>query len=109
LSLMKTSGRKIVVLADMLELGRRARSEHRAIGEFVTKLGFRYLFTFGARAKAIYRAARVQVGIHYTDKKRLAKDLRNLLRAGDILLVKGSRGMRMEDVITTVQSLPRNA
>ncbi len=100
LAMMKTTGKKIVVLADMLELGRASAQEHQQIGEIVTAMGFEYLLTFGDQARSIHEHAAVPLKAHYDQKNVLAEYAAELLVPGDMILVKGSRGMKMEDVVT---------
>lgn len=104
LAAMKTSGTKFVVLADMLELGDASAEEHRTIGAAVRALGFDRLLTFGSMGEEIVKGARVQHGIHFNDKQELSRYLASKLSAGDIVLVKGSRGMKMEEVVASVQN-----
>lgn len=93
-------GKKILVLGDMLELGLAAAFEHRKIGEAVKRLGFRHLLGFGPETKATVRSAGKLVwSKHYTDPKTLGSDLSKLLQDGDIVYIKGSRGMKMERVL----------
>lgn len=103
LGAMKTPGKRIAVLADMLELGAGAEEAHRSVGKEVGKAGVDYLLTFGPLARQIHDAAAVRFKSHYDQKNVLAEYLVELLSAGDVVLVKGSRGMKMEDVVTFLQ------
>jgi UDP-N-acetylmuramoyl-tripeptide--D-alanyl-D-alanine ligase len=103
LGAMRTAGKRIAVLADMLELGVGAGEAHRRIGKEVGKAGIDYLLTFGSLARQIHDAAAVKFKSHYDQKNVLAEYLIELLSAGDVVLVKGSRGMKMEDVVTFLQ------
>lgn len=97
---MKCSGNKIIIMADMLELGEVAQQEHERIGKEIEKRGFEYLLTFGDMAKFINESANVKMKIHYDQKNVLSEYACELASEGDIILVKGSRGMKMEDVVT---------
>ena len=102
--------RKVVaVLGDMLELGTHGPAAHRFIGEKVARLNFDYLLTVGEFAAEMVTAAR-GAGMGKTraracaDKEEIVGWLqdavsRGKLGAGDIVLCKGSRGMRMETII----------
>jgi len=102
--------RKVVaVLGDMLELGTHGSAAHRFIGEKVAKLDFDYLLTVGEFAAETVAAAR-GAGMAKAraracaDKEEIVAWLREAvgggkLQAGDIVLCKGSRGMRMETII----------
>jgi UDP-N-acetylmuramoyl-tripeptide--D-alanyl-D-alanine ligase len=96
---MKCKGKKIVVLGDMLELGSAAVEEHQAVGTEVKRLGFEYLLTYGAGAAAIVETAGAAYGFHYEEKATLTAYLEELVMPSDVVLVKGSRGMKMEEVV----------
>lgn len=100
---MKTAGKRIAVLADMLELGAWAEKAHRSVGNEVGKAGIDYLLTYGPLARHIHDAATVKFKSHYDQKNVLAEYLIELVSAGDVVLVKGSRRMKMEDVVTFLQ------
>ena len=94
---MHSRGKKIAVLADMLELGKQSMREHQAVGENV---GVDCLLTFGRYARAIHESASAKTKFHYDQKNVLSEYLAELVTPGDIVLVKGSHGMAMEDVVT---------
>ena len=100
LGAMKTSGKKIAVLADMLELGEISEREHRLVADLVKSSGVEYLLTYGPLSKATHDASTVQFKVHYDQKNILAEYLAELLTTGDTVLIKGSRGMKMDDVVT---------
>ena len=100
LSSANVTGKKIAVLADMLELGERAEEEHARVGGEAARLGIEYVLTFGRLAKRIHSSAKGSITLHYDQKNMLAEYLAELVAPGDAVLVKGSRGMRMEDVVT---------
>ena len=93
--------RKIAVLGDMLELGEFSAEAHRKIGEILGDYGCSALFAYGPMS-AETAAAAAAAGVfsrHYAEQEALIRDLRAYVAEGDILLVKGSRGMKMERVI----------
>ena len=95
-------GRKIAVLGDMLELGDAAEEAHRRIGRRVAELGFAALVTYGPQSRWIHttaEAAGCPICCHAETHEAAAEHLRTLLRDGDTVLFKGSRGMKMEAVI----------
>jgi UDP-N-acetylmuramoyl-tripeptide--D-alanyl-D-alanine ligase len=100
---IQTSGKRIAVLADMLELGTSKEEDHRAVGTAVGTNHVEYLLTYGTLARHIHDAASVKFKAHYDQKNMLAEYLNRLLSNGDVVLVKGSRSMKMEDVITFLQ------
>ncbi len=98
---MPVEGRRIVVLGDMLELGADTERAHRAIGRVLPEHGVSVLLTVGEAARAAADAARAGgVETHQYDETSSAlADLRGLVGAGDLVLVKGSRRMAMEDIV----------
>lgn len=102
---LRVDGARCVVLGDMLELGKAARAEHEALGAAVAAAGIPYVLTFGRHARAISRAASgvARVAMHFSEKAELLAAVDALLEAGDAVLVKGSRGMRMEEVVAHLQ------
>ena len=95
-------GRSFAVLADMLELGEKSEDQHRLVGEIAAEIGIDFLLTFGDEANAIHKAA-LEKGLarayHFETKKEIEEFLRAYLRGGDLVLVKGSRGMEMETIV----------
>lgn len=101
---VKGAGRTFAVLGDMLELGERAERVHREIGRELARAGTDYLLTTGVLGAAIAAGARDAgmpedrvVTAH--DQAAVARRLREIVRKGDVVLVKGSRGARMERVL----------
>ena len=101
LSEMKAD-RKIAVLGDMLELGTISEESHRNAGLLAAKAKVDVLMTYGERSLASAEKAR-ECGVPevygFTDKKELADKLFEILKPGDAVLFKASRGMALEDVI----------
>jgi UDP-N-acetylmuramoyl-tripeptide--D-alanyl-D-alanine ligase len=96
---INAAGKKIAVLADMLELGKHAEEHHRQIGKNTAQRGIEILLTYGPLSKAIHDSASVETKAHFENKNALIDYLVRILADGDLVLVKGSRGMKMEDVI----------
>lgn len=105
----RVPGKKIAVLADMRELGPAGPEEHARIGRAVRDLGIDYLLTFGALARHMHEAAGLPFAVHYEQKNVLAEYLAELIAPGDAVLVKGSRGMQMEDVVAFLEERLRSA
>ncbi len=104
LDLFKTTRgkRKIAILGDMLELGEKSSLFHREVGQHLARLGMDAVFTFGDLARGVAKEARkrgVDDSFSFDDKGELVEELFHYLREGDCLLIKASRGMRMEEVV----------
>jgi UDP-N-acetylmuramoyl-tripeptide--D-alanyl-D-alanine ligase len=96
------AGRRIVVMGDMLELGTDSGLYHRAVGEEAARLGVDVLLGFGPLTRfavaAFQVAAPGRLCGQYDDLEDLTNQLLDIHQADDMVLVKGSRGMRMERV-----------
>ncbi len=102
LASLLVSGKKIVVLGDMLELGEKSEHEHAKIGLEVADRGFEYLFTFGPHSRFTFDASKLAFAQHFEDKTALIKELSATISPGDAVLIKGSRGIKMEEVVEGV-------
>jgi UDP-N-acetylmuramoyl-tripeptide--D-alanyl-D-alanine ligase len=109
LASLRVPGKKVAVLADMKELGLHAAEGHAAVGKQAAALGIDYVLTHGDLAKQIHAAAGIPGALHYDQKNILAEYLAELLSPGDAVLVKGSRGMHMEDIVTFLKERLRPA
>jgi UDP-N-acetylmuramoyl-tripeptide--D-alanyl-D-alanine ligase len=92
LAAREVSGRRVAVLGDMRELGRDAAEHHREIGEIARQDGVELLIGVGELARD-YGA-----DVHVADADAAADALREALRPGDTVLVKGSRAVGLERV-----------
>ncbi|HTR81533.1 MAG TPA: UDP-N-acetylmuramoyl-tripeptide--D-alanyl-D-alanine ligase [Bacteroidota bacterium] len=99
---MKVEGKKIVVLGDMLELGKNTEHEHAKIGLAVSELEFEYLLTFGPLSNFTHEASKLPFAEHFDTKDALVASLKSQLAPGDAVLVKGSRGMKMEEIVEKI-------
>jgi UDP-N-acetylmuramoyl-tripeptide--D-alanyl-D-alanine ligase len=110
---IKTVGRKIAVLGDMLELGKHSATEHEELGKLASKC-CDMLVTVGLRtretAEAALTAGMPESNILQFDKSQEAGQyLQNILETGDIVLVKGSQSMRMEKCVEEIMAEPDKA
>lgn len=100
---IKTTGRRIAVLGDMLELGNRSAAEHYRIGRLAVKAAD-MLFTYGQHSLRTVTGA-ITGGMnpknteHFDTHEDLAHVLKMRVNEGDVVLFKGSRGMKMERVL----------
>lgn len=94
-------GRRIAVLGDIKELGEYTEPAHRKIGEQAARLGIDALFTFGESAAVSAESAKengMKDAYATTDIDALKSMLQNYLKPGDVVLIKGSRAMRLERI-----------
>ena len=98
-----TKGRKVAILGDMLELGRHTEEAHRDIGQIVN-LYAEYLVVVGSRALSIKDGAMSQ-GMkeenifEFKDSNKAGHFVKDFVQNADIILVKGSQGVRMEKIV----------
>jgi UDP-N-acetylmuramoyl-tripeptide--D-alanyl-D-alanine ligase len=95
--------RKIAVLGDMFELGSYEEEGHRLVGELAARMGLEILLTVGDRANHIVEGAKSAqfngILMHFDSKQDAVSFLSNDVRPGDVILVKASRGMHMEEIV----------
>lgn len=102
------AGARMAALGDMLELGEQADHYHRELGTKAGELGVARLFVRGDHAAAVVegaRAAGVADARVYDTHEAIAEAVLRAARPNDVLLVKGSRGMRMERVIEALTAM----
>ena len=106
-------GHRIAVLGDMLELGRQSIALHRAVGEYLQERGVDLLIAVGNGGVEIAQGA-VEAGMNpanaflFIDRDNvdaIAKGLHSHVKAGDTVLFKASRGVRLERVIQALREL----
>ncbi|MDQ3874190.1 MAG: UDP-N-acetylmuramoyl-tripeptide--D-alanyl-D-alanine ligase [Actinomycetota bacterium] len=105
--------RSVAVLGDMAELGPESPRFHRAVGESAAQLGIDVLIAIGPLAR-LYAEAAEGVGlVRWAETvPEGIEELREVLREGDCVLVKGSRAMGLEavaDALTAAETRPRAA
>lgn len=106
--------RRIAVLGDMLELGALSESAHRRIGALAASLNVDGLICVGERSTALCEEAKTRglpaARIHHAlDVREAAKWLEGELHVGDVVLIKGSRGMHMERAVKALMAEPERA
>jgi UDP-N-acetylmuramoyl-tripeptide--D-alanyl-D-alanine ligase len=95
--------RRVAVLGDMLELGGQERGLHREIGAYARARGVDLLLTVGSLAREMGKGEGDGSVYSVPDAAEAATLLGRLLRSGDVVLVKGSRGMELERVAQALQ------
>lgn len=97
-----TKGRKIAVMGDMLELGSVAKTAHLKVGEELAEHNFAAVVTRGEMGNYIAEGAKkggIKTVYSCQSHAEAAQRLHELLKTGDTILFKGSRGMQMEKII----------
>ncbi len=104
----KGKGRAIAVLGDMFELGEFTKEAHQQLGQRVSDLSIDFLLTLGEEASLVVESAirhgfpveRTKVVENHSEA---ISTLREMIRNGDWILVKGSRGMAMEKIVEALK------
>ena len=105
---VECSGKKVFVLADMLELGDESENAHKEIAEIVEKSSADYVIFFGeemSKAKSFVSSKKLDA-ISTSDENAVdfvAKKLKDFCGKDDIVLLKGSRGMKLERIVEAVK------
>jgi UDP-N-acetylmuramoyl-tripeptide--D-alanyl-D-alanine ligase len=106
----ETTGRRIAVLGEMLELGDRAMELHEGVGRAAAAARLDALIAVGGGAASALAGAAVAGGlarerVQHVAKSGLAADaVAALVRPGDVILVKGSRGVRTDQVVDRLKA-----
>jgi len=97
------SGRKILVLGDMLELGVASTQQHEKLGSKCSEANLDAVFTIGNETLSTQSVINgVPINLHYHNSDDLISSLKSQLKDNDKVLFKGSRGMKMEKIISGV-------
>ncbi len=104
LSTYPTNGRKIAVLGDILELGEYSKEAHIKSGVLAAENSVDILLTYGEESRHTYGAAKnAEINAHhFISKEDMAKKLIEIIKPDDVVWVKASRGMRLEDFLHIV-------
>jgi len=106
----KPARQRVAVVGDMLELGAEAKQMHRDVGEFLAGQGLSRLIACGVLGKEIAEGARRagmtgETVVETADAAGAAEVVRATVRQGDVVLVKASRGMKLEQVVQGLTGL----
>ena len=104
-----TSGRRILVMGDMLELGKKSGEFHAYFGRYVSKKSIDVLVTMGDFSKETSESARkngmnAASVFHFHNCPAVVEFLSANIKEGDILLIKGSRAMEMEKIVACLKA-----
>ncbi len=103
LAAWNTAGRRFFVLGDMLELGGESAGHHEQLGELAASLQIDFLYVLGRYAEQVHLgASRTKPSkttvLKFEKHDEILETLQDQLNTGDVVLIKGSRGMQMERV-----------
>ncbi len=101
LELSECKGQKIAILGDMYELGEESSRQHHGVGLFVRNLRIDKVIAIGEDAKNIAEGAtggNAEVA-YFETKEAFLQKIKGFVDSGDMILVKGSRGMKMEQIV----------
>lgn len=110
LAQVKAKGKRIAVLGDMLELGPNAAQMHKDVGGFIARHGIDRLVACGLLGRSLANGAR-DAGqdpehiIEVSDAHAAAAAVKSIAKPGDVVLIKASRGMKLELVAHALQRL----
>ncbi|MDD2217635.1 MAG: UDP-N-acetylmuramoyl-tripeptide--D-alanyl-D-alanine ligase [Eubacteriales bacterium] len=106
LTLMSIAGlRRVAILGDMFGLGEQSEKYHREVGEFVGESNLDLLITIGSYAQYINEGSLKGMKDrtkHFNTKGDFIKEIDKIIQKGDVILVKGSRGMKMEQIVKKI-------
>jgi len=106
--------RKWVVLGDMLELGELSKNAHQEIGQKIHNMNFDYLVVVGKEASQISEGAKhsgmAQARIfNFENSLEAGNFLQSKIHKGDVILIKGSQGVRLEKIVKKIMLKPEQA
>ena len=110
---LKGFNRKVAIIGDMLELGRFSIQEHQRAGVQAAECAD-LLVTVGVRARGVAESA-LQNGLseknilQYDYSENAALEIQNIIQPGDLVLIKGSQGLRMERIVEEIMAEPSKA
>tara|TARA_B100000029_G_scaffold47696_1_gene43728 strand:+ start:123 stop:1463 length:1341 start_codon:yes stop_codon:yes gene_type:complete len=100
LSAFSGQGEKVFIFGDMLELGDVSREQHIAIGKKCDEMELSAVLTYGKETIVTSESIKkVKINQHFDSKEELIDFLQKIIKSNDKILIKGSRGMRMETII----------
>jgi len=108
--LKECSGRRVAILGDMRELGESAPQMHEDVGRYSASLGIERIICVGAESKRMYSGAdSVSPGCaeYFATQEELLSALPQLVQQGDVILVKASRGMKLEQTVELLLAISK--
>ena len=105
LNRIESKKRKIAVLGDMFELGNESKSKHLDLASFINKTKVDEVYSVGKMMKLMNQKlnGKTKIHQHFNDRESLKKHLQKLEIKNSVVLVKGSRGMKMEEFVSIIE------
>lgn len=104
--LMKTRGiRNVAILGDMFELGEGSKLQHELIGRYAAERNVELLIAIGEDSAETARGAAesgLENVLYYKDKNTFYEEMNSVIDTGDVILIKGSRGMEMDKIVKKI-------
>ena len=105
----KNNKRSVAILGDMLELGNNSSIYHFEIGKYLSGKKVDMIISLGKLAESVYDGFRDEkkpgetgTAFHFNSKEELGREIEKILGPEDVILVKGSRANRMEDIVDII-------
>ncbi|MFA5853992.1 MAG: UDP-N-acetylmuramoyl-tripeptide--D-alanyl-D-alanine ligase [Patescibacteria group bacterium] len=111
---LRSNGRRVAVLGDMLELGALTEDAHYRVGQLAANSGIEWLIGVGPSSAVLCRGAR-EAGMadervfHFKNSQEAGQFLQERAHAGDLILIKGSQGIRTEKIVKEMMAEPERA
>lgn len=103
IDLGKKQGRKIAILGDMFELGKNAKEFHKELASYIINSRIDKVFTVGNLMKNLFEALPNEIkSLHCDNSDIMKKEIFQKIQDSDVILIKGSRGMRMEKIVKEI-------
>lgn len=98
--------RKIAILGDMFELGKESKNKHQELANLINEMMIDEIYSIGTMMKLFDKklSNKIKIHNHFSDRESLKNHLEKIQLNNSIILVKGSRGMKMEEFVKTIQS-----
>lgn len=109
LRISEPAGRRVLVIGDMLELGAMTSALHREAGRRAAAAGIKLVIAVGRESRELAESARrsgVPEVYHYPDAAAAAQAIGEFVHEGDLIVVKGSRALRMEQIVHALTGAP---
>ncbi len=103
---MKSRRKKIAVLGDMFELGSESKQKHIELAGYINKTNIDEVYSIGKMMKLMNQKLNTKTIVqkHFADRERLKKFLQQSDINNSAILIKGSRGMKMEEFVSVIES-----